>query len=727
VAVGCSEIQGEPPVSPPPGAGERALAALQAALRSDSSLARCCAARALGRAGEHGAASRERLAALLRDPDPDVRMEAATALGRLGAEDAGQALLEVIESDPEGDVRIAAAKALARIAPRAARDRLLACVLADGYPGLDGMYDEVGCNACWEVQAQALEALGRIGDPRVVAALLELLANDQYGDLQERGFQIIAALDAPRARAFLLEQLARGSALTRRRAVEALLATAPDRGGRLPGELRDALAGALVDRDPAVRSSAARALGACRVPGCAAALATLLGDDDPEVRRAGAAALAAAGGSGALEHLHPLLTDRTQPPEVRRDVARALAEIADPRSTEVLLGLLDGGDESLRFEAVGALGAIGAGPAGGGLAALLGDREQPAALRVQAARALGRILALAEPARCEQAGEGERPASPEEALREAIADPEPGVAYAALSALIEARPEGASELLCAILLVAPPPAGTVASEAHLEGVLAEAARRDPSTSTLAAILAGQQGLGGGASSGAEQGAPGAGEGLRVLAARLLGGLAAPCAAGALLAAYRQGSVELRCEILRALASGGDPGAAVLAGEALAGGERDLRVAAIDALAALAALGGAAAERELLAALDTDPDPDVRQHAVRALGRHGGALAGEGLARALGDPELAVAREALRWLDRRHRSAAPAERLVELAFRFSAELRGEVGATLGRLGGLAAVSALVEILDDPLREELHWVCLELLGDLLAARRPRGAPA
>ena len=48
----------------------------------------------------------------LRHKDPDMRLKAAAALGRVGGTDAVQALIDTLETDPMGSVRFFAAESL---------------------------------------------------------------------------------------------------------------------------------------------------------------------------------------------------------------------------------------------------------------------------------------------------------------------------------------------------------------------------------------------------------------------------------------------------------------------------------------------------------------------------------------------------------------------------------------------------------------------------------------
>ena len=178
------------------------ISSLREVLQRDNSLSRCCAIRGLARLNAKDTQSYKRLIDALLDPDPDVRVDAAEALGRLKVEAAVGPLLDNIEGDPEGDVRIAAIKALGEIRSDAAVERLIRCVEESGYPELDQLLDDDGFSACWEVQRGALEALGSIGDARATQPVIDLLRDEENEELQESGFQLLAYLNSEQAEKF---------------------------------------------------------------------------------------------------------------------------------------------------------------------------------------------------------------------------------------------------------------------------------------------------------------------------------------------------------------------------------------------------------------------------------------------------------------------------------------------------------------------------------------------
>jgi HEAT repeat protein len=103
------------------------------------------------------------VANLGRDPDPDVRMEIAAALGTLEAKEAVGPLMRVLQDDPDGDVRLEACKALGSMRDPRAVDALMTCLQADTVFGLNDwdLEDDIGFDVAWALQREALEAISR--------------------------------------------------------------------------------------------------------------------------------------------------------------------------------------------------------------------------------------------------------------------------------------------------------------------------------------------------------------------------------------------------------------------------------------------------------------------------------------------------------------------------------------------------------------------------------------
>ncbi len=107
-----------------------------------------------------GVSAVEPLITALKDPDPDVRSGAATALGKIGDGCAVEPLIEALK-DELPNVRWSAASALGQLGDARGVDALIAALSDENYG----------------VQQNAAAALGQIGDPRAVKPLITKLPN----------------------------------------------------------------------------------------------------------------------------------------------------------------------------------------------------------------------------------------------------------------------------------------------------------------------------------------------------------------------------------------------------------------------------------------------------------------------------------------------------------------------------------------------------------------------
>lgn len=716
-------------------------------LGRDNALSRCRAINALARVDGRDDESRRRLIDMLMDPDPDVRTDAAVTLGRMRVSEANQALLGSLENDPDGEVRVEALRALAEIGSPASVEPLIRCLEAEGYPELEEGYidDEMPYAACFEIHSQTLDALGKLGDARATESVIALLENDEYADLQERGFRALAEISSDKARQFLLTRLTSDDPLSRRRAARALTALPglDADSEALSAEIVNRLTNALMDPDPGVRIHAARALAGSDNPLVMVPLTMLLADPETEVRREVAAMLGGVQGSLIVDRLHGLLEDPD--PQVRRDVAKVLGKIGDPASFAVLSPLLEVEDEDLLHDVIEALGKIGVGGAEAKLAEILTNDEAHFSVRLEAAKALGRLLRAGGSAQPSE--EARAPSRPMAALEHALGDSHDAVCQAALQALVHIDGENAVATLSELVRGAHPmreapsesdaeaESNVAAAEAESDVAAAEAEipedvqrlifDRDPSTSTLAAMLNApveeKQ-----ATAEEAQGEQSAGPraSVRALAAQLLGGLAKPGgrATRCLMEAYADGDKALRREIVVALGRIGDGEALPLIAEALAADEEEVRLAALDALEGFP--GASAADEQLVALLD-DESAYVRERAVHAIGATKGAATLAHLPRMLGDSDRAVCRAALRALPGDMKSEELSAHIVDLMFQFSAELTGDAAAALRRMNDSDSAARLLSMLNDPKQEEFHWICIDALAEMFA--REPGATA
>ncbi len=722
--------------------------ALHHVLERDNALSRCCAVRALERLNARDKKSRAGLIHLLRDADADVRMDAAAALGRMRITEAVAPLIGNLEQDPEGEVRIEAVKALSKLGSRRAIEPLIRCIRANGYPELDqfaeDLGDGMGYGPWWEVQSQALRALGEIGDAHAAGSVIETLENDDYEDLQETGFRVLARLNNKKAKAFLIEQLKTGKTLTRRRAVQALASLPELRGRRpaLPAEFLNPLTSALMDPESSVRIAAARALAGSKDPSILVPLTLLLNDPEVEVRKEVATLFGKMRGKEVLNRLHPLLAERD--PHLKRRVASVLGEIGDPASAEPLMALLATDDHDLLYEAIGALGKLELPGPEEKLAEFLADDKIHASVRIKAAWALGCILPKTSKtkkqnkrlrrsgAKQEKRTQG---VSPKEVLVQAVCDPNEQVSYAALCALAEIDRKRAVSTLVTMLQGAATekrqvPDDTLQnkdtgtedkpSDTELPQELRDlVAGHSAQTSTLAAMLQADV-----------EGAPRATKPLkelplpeptrrrRLLAARLLGALPDPGAQA--LRALRQmcqaREPALQREALLALGQLGDKKGLPAVVKGLDADAKEIRLAALEAVLGFSNVPGI---EERLEKLCQDPDAVIRARAVRALGVGRGKKVAERLRLALEDENLDVCRAALAALSKKTYTRACGDQVINLAFRFGGELRAEAAATLRRLNDYSAAPWLLQTLGDAEQEEWHWVCIDALAEMHAS--------
>lgn len=368
------------------------LQTLHKVLTGDNSLSCCSAIQGLVKIHANDETSQQKLIELLRDQNPDVRMEAVNAIGQFKSTDAVQALLYNLQNDPEGDVRIEVVKALARIKSPDSVKPLIDCVREDGYPHLDLRSDDMDYSPCWEVQSQALNTLGEIDDPRAVSTIIALLEDDDYEDLLETGYRVLAQLNTDSSRAFLLSQLKTGGNLARRRAAQAIsrLAVFKTTTQDLPLEVLTQLSHALGDPDPAVRLYVARALGQTRNPLVVAPLILLLNDPDNDVRNEIASMLGKMRSKEVTDHLHSLLGESKN--KHKRPLVHVLGEIAAPGSCEILMALLDSEDPDLLYEVIWALGEIGLPNPIIKLTDILENNQNDTSVRFIATQVLGKLL-----------------------------------------------------------------------------------------------------------------------------------------------------------------------------------------------------------------------------------------------------------------------------------------------------------------------------------------------
>lgn len=339
------------------GGGKAAVEKLIGSLAGPDPQLRRQAAWALGEIRDGRAV--DALAKALHDQDGFVRTAAGEALSKIGRP-AADALIAVLDNRDVG-VRIIAARALGRIGDRCAAERLATAVKDD---------DPAVCRG-------AIWALGKVKDRRGVPALMDVLRDD---DPLNREFATWALGDSGEpAVAALVAALGDERAETRDSAVRALgvigkPATAP-------------LMAALQDQQGLVRAQAAQALGIIGSSEAVPALLPLLEDEDRLVRSRAAGALGSVAGAGVLAPLLAALQDTA--PEVRSCAAEGLGRAKDLRAVAALIDSAKDENPLVRRAAVAALGEIGDSRAGAPAIAALQDADR--LVRLAAAKTLRQI------------------------------------------------------------------------------------------------------------------------------------------------------------------------------------------------------------------------------------------------------------------------------------------------------------------------------------------------
>ncbi|MFN2291118.1 MAG: HEAT repeat domain-containing protein [Anaerolineae bacterium] len=213
------------------------IAAALTALQGDDPAAQARAARLVGLSRSQDPEVASALFQALTDPDPGVSLAASRALGRIGNPETIGALLVALDH-PSEQVRLGAARALGMMQAQAAVEPL-----SNMFLNGDGLTVSV-----------AAEALGSIGTPQALEALLQPLADLTMSGQRHAALSALETAGDPAVEP-LVALLDSPSGHVRRNAAEAL-------GWVASPSATQALAHSLAqDRDAAVRQQAAWALG----------------------------------------------------------------------------------------------------------------------------------------------------------------------------------------------------------------------------------------------------------------------------------------------------------------------------------------------------------------------------------------------------------------------------------------------------------------------------------
>jgi HEAT repeat protein len=290
----------------------------------------------LGRLGD--AKSAGKLAALAQGANVELAAAAVAALGKIDDDKAARA---VAAARGRADLRAAASDASLTVAARhAARGRTSKAA---------AIYKELFAEGETSVnRVAALQGLARLGDRASIDAVIGALGDKD---------PMVSAAALPSLRqaegSYATECIAAALSKLPPSLQPALLLVLSDRGD---AAARPAALAALDSGDPAVRSSASKALAVLGDGSCVARLADVAAAD---------------------------------PDNEAREAARsALARMTDPGVDRQIVDALKGAAKPVRLELISALGARGAASATGALIEAAGDPD--AAVRVEALKALRR-------------------------------------------------------------------------------------------------------------------------------------------------------------------------------------------------------------------------------------------------------------------------------------------------------------------------------------------------
>lgn len=300
---------------------------------------------------------------VLRAPEPEMRMAAATVLGRIGSTRATAALLKQL-GDPEPRVRARVARALGRIGDPQAVEPMMKRVRDDDVT----------------VRREVAEAFGAIESGESLKALLVMM-NDESDMVRRIAATSLGNFPSTKPVDPLVSALADPNDVVRQAAVFSLIEILSNAPPARSHQLREAIVERLSannDRNvirPLVailnegtqahqRRNAAWLLGEVtgtqNQDGAVSALIDLLDDDDSMTAQFAATGLSNIGGEAVEDELLELLDGRETSNEAKAKAAFTLGKIGGERTRERLDKLIDQtDDEEVRKRAFSALSKLG--------------------------------------------------------------------------------------------------------------------------------------------------------------------------------------------------------------------------------------------------------------------------------------------------------------------------------------------------------------------------------
>jgi HEAT repeat protein len=298
--------------------GNRVTSLLESQLETDDLETRRAAVAALGRIG-----NRQSVPALIRAlDDPELTVEAADALARIGDTRPYERLLQLLSSN-RGAVRRAAIGALHSL----------------GHPRMPEDVKRLLLDSNMHVRECAIRIAGYFGYPECGDLLLQAI-HDADENVRRAAVENLPYLEENRVLSVLQTALHDESPRIRAAAAQSLghlesVASVPD------------LMRAMADADEWVRYYTARALGQIRSPESIDTLAAALREDSAaQVRIAAADALGSIGGRRPVAMLAPFVTSDN--PDLARAALLALGVVGHPDALHPILAALRSNDPTHR-------------------------------------------------------------------------------------------------------------------------------------------------------------------------------------------------------------------------------------------------------------------------------------------------------------------------------------------------------------------------------------------
>jgi HEAT repeat protein len=266
------------------------------------------------------------IAELLKDEKPQIRSAALEALAGLQAKECAREIAPLIR-DPDADVRVAAASTLLVLG---GREELILL--------LKSPEDAVRRNAA--------HALGSLRDRSCAGDLAPLLKDPDAG-VRWSAVAALAELEA--------KEHAREIVLLLKDPVSEVRGIAAYALGHLQaGEYADRITPLLESPDPGLRWIAAGAIAELKATGHASAMIPILRNPDAGIRGGAADLLVRLQAADHAEEIIPLLQDPDA--GVRWTAADTMARLSAPNHAEKIMSLLQDPDRKVRLRAIEALG-----------------------------------------------------------------------------------------------------------------------------------------------------------------------------------------------------------------------------------------------------------------------------------------------------------------------------------------------------------------------------------